>query len=111
MSDLTYLSLGAHFAYLSVVMDAYSRKIVGWSLQKTMEAKGSLQALDMALTQRGKCEKSLIHHSDRGVQYCSWLYVNRLRDTQLGISLADSGDPNENARAERVFRTLKEVFF
>lgn len=110
VSDLTYLPLGSHFAYLTVVMDAYSRKIVGWSLQKTMEAKGSLQALDMALVQRGKCDKLLIHHSDRGVQYCSWLYVNRLRNAQIDISMADSGDPNENALAERVFRTLKEDF-
>lgn len=75
-----------------------------------METKGSLEALDMALIQRDKCEKSLIHHSGRGVQYCSWLYVNRLRDTQIRISMADSGNPNENAMAERVFRTLKEDF-
>lgn len=98
VSDLTYSPLGSHFFYLTVVMDVYSRKIVagppgGWSLQKTLEAKGSLQALDMALVQRGKSEKSLVHHSDRGVQYCSWMYVNRLRDTEIGISMTDSGDP------------------
>ena len=110
VSDLTYFPLGSHFVYLTVVMDAYSRKIVGWSLQKTLEAKGSLQALDMALVQRGKCGKSLVHHSDRGVQYCSWMYVNRLRDAQIGISMTESGEPNENAMAERVFRTLKEDF-
>jgi putative transposase len=110
VSDLTYFPLGSHFVYLTVVMDAYSRKIVGWSLQKTLEAKGSLQALDMALVQRGKCRKSLVHHSDRGVQYCSWMYVNRLRDAQIGISMTESGDPNENAMAERVFRTRKEDF-
>ena len=110
VSDLTYFPLGSHFAYLTVVMDAYSRKIVGWSLQKTLEAKGSLQALDMALVQRGKCGRSLVHHSDRGVQYCSWMYVNRLRNAQIGISMTESGDPNENAMAERVFRTLKEDF-
>lgn len=95
---------------MTVIMDVYSRKVVGWSLQKTLEAKGSLQALDMALVQRGKCEKSLVHHSDRGVQYCSWIYVNRLRDAKIGISMTESGDPNENALAERIFRTLKEDF-
>jgi len=89
-------------------MDAYSRKIVGWHLHKTMEAKGSVQALDMALLARGKSDKPLIHHSDRGVQYCSWKYVDRLRNNGVTISMTQSGDPNENAMAERVFRTLKE---
>jgi transposase InsO family protein len=70
-----------------------------------MQAQGSLQALEMALLSRTSPTQSLIHHSDRGVQYCSWKYVNRLRNENVTISMAESGDPNENAMAERVFRT------
>ncbi|TDE07421.1 IS3 family transposase [Dyadobacter psychrotolerans] len=110
VSDLTYISVGSNFVYLSVIMDAYSRKIVGWHLDKTMEAQGSVRALDMALLSRGKSDKPLIHHSDRGVQYCSWKYVDRLRDHGVTISMTQSGDPNENAMAERLFRTLKGDF-
>ncbi|WP_353718835.1 integrase core domain-containing protein [Dyadobacter sp. 676] len=93
---------------LSVILDACSRKIVGWHLDKTMQAQGSVQALDMALLSRTNPSQPLIHHSDRGVQYCSWKYVDRLRNENVSISMAESGDPNENAMAERVFRTLKE---
>ncbi|GLU55237.1 transposase [Dyadobacter frigoris] len=110
VSDLTYIPLGSNFIYLSVIMDAYSRKILGWHLDKTMEAQGSVKALDMALLSRGNSNKALIHHSDRGVQYCSWKYVDRLRDIGVIISMTQSGDPNENAMAERLFRTLKEDF-
>ena len=91
VSDMSYISLGSHFIYLSVIMDAYSRKIVGWHLDKTMEAQGCVQALEMALLSRGKTEKSLIHHSDRGVQYRSWKYVDRLSDNGVTISMTQSG--------------------
>ena len=110
VSDLSYLRVGIGFAYLSVILDAYSRKIIGWSFHKTLEAKGPVAALEMALLARGHPEQPLIHHSDRGVQYCSGAYVNRLRKAQITISMTESGDPNENALAERVFRTLKEDF-
>lgn len=110
VSDLTYIPIGANFVYLSVIMDVYSRKIVGWNLNKTMEARGALQALDMALLSREKTDKPLIHHSDRGVQYCSWKYVDRLKKDGVIISMTQSGDPNENAMAERVIRTLKQDF-
>lgn len=110
VSDLSYVRAGFSFAYLSVVMDAYSRKIIGWSVHKTLEAKGPIAALEMALAQRGGLDEPLIHHSDRGVQYCSGAYVNRLRKAKITISMTESGDPNENALAERVFRTLKEDF-
>lgn len=110
VADMTYIPLGSNFVYLSVILDAYSRKIVGWHLDKTMQAQGSVQALDMALLSRTNPSQPLIHHSDRGVQYCSWKYVNRLRNENVSISMAESGDPNENAMAERVFRTLKEDF-
>ena len=110
VSDLSYLRVGIGFAYLSVILDAYSRKIVGWSFHKTLEAKGPIAALEMALTACRVSTKSLIHHCDRGVQYCSGAYVDRLHQAQVTISMAESGDPNENAMAERVFRTLKEEF-
>jgi transposase InsO family protein len=110
VSDLSYLRVGIGFAYLSVILDAYSRKIIGWSFHKTLEARGPVAALDMALLARGQTNQSLIHHSDRGVQYCSGAYVNRLRKAKITISMTESGDPNENALAERVFRTLKEDF-
>jgi len=110
VSDLSYLRVGVGFAYLSVILDAYSRKIVGWSLHKTLEAKGPIAALEMALLARGKPDQALIHHSDRGVQYCSDGYVSRLKKASVAISMTESGDPNENALADRVFRTLKEDF-
>ena len=110
VSDLSYIRAGIGFAYLSVIMDAYSRKIVGWSFHKTLEAKGPVAALEMALQTRGQLDQPLIHHSDQGVQYCSGAYVTRLRKAKITISMTESGDPNENALAERVFRTLKEDF-
>ena len=110
VSDLSYLRVGIGFAYLSVILDAYSRKIVGWSFHKTLEAKGPIAALEMALSGRGHFNQSLIHHSDRGVQYCCGAYVSRLGKANATISMTESGDPNENALAERVFRTLKEEF-
>ena len=110
VSDLSYIRVGISFAYLSVIMDAYSRKIIGWSFHKTLEAKGPVVALEMALETRGRTDQPLIHHSDRGVQYCSSSYVSRLRRAKVTISMTESGDPNENALAERVFRTLKEDF-
>lgn len=110
VSDLTYLYVGRGFAYLSVIMDGYSRKIVGWSLHKTLEAKGPLTALEMALAERGTSDQELVHHSDRGVQYCSSAYVARLKESSITISMTESGDPNENALAERVFRCLKHDF-
>ena len=102
--------MGIGFAYLSVLMDDYSRKIIGWSFHKTLEAKGPIAALDMALKTRTRTNQAFIHHSDRGVQYCLGAYVDRLRQAKIVISMTKSGDPNENALAERVFRTLKEDF-
>ena len=110
VSDLSYIRVGIGFAYLSVIMDAYSRKIMGWSFHKTLEAKGPIAALEMALKARGQSDQPLTHHSDRGVQYCSGAYVDRLRQVTITISMTESGDPNENALAERVFRTLKDEF-
>jgi transposase InsO family protein len=110
VSDLTYIQLTNGFNYLSLITDAYSRKIVGWSLQKNMHTKGPIEALEMALKELKGKEYNLIHHSDRGTQYCSKNYIKLLKEHQVQISMATQGDPYENALAERVNRILKEEF-
>jgi transposase InsO family protein len=107
VSDITYILVGDGFAYLSLVTDAYSRKIVGFCVSETLSAMGSLKALSMALK---SCQDTneLIHHSDRGVQYCCQEYVSLLKDNNIQISMTQSGDPLENAIAERVNGILKE---
>jgi transposase InsO family protein len=110
VSDLTYIQLTNGFNYLSLITDAYSRKIVGWSLQKNMHTKGPIEALEMALKELKGKEHNLIHHSDRGTQYCSKNYIKLLKEHQVQISMATQGDPYENALAERVNRILKEEF-
>jgi len=106
VSDITYLRLKKGFAYLSLITDAYSRKIVGWHLQQTLHAIGPIQALHKALRQRRNSE-DLIHHSDRGIQYCCGEYVKVLKDNEIVISMTENGDPYENAIAERVNGILK----
>ncbi|MBC3789229.1 transposase InsO family protein [Spirosoma sp. LMG 31448] len=107
VSDITYLPLPRGFAYLSLITDAYSRKIVGWTLHPTLEMEGPLSALKMAL-KANKTRQHLIHHSDRGVQYCCHAYTGLLRKNKIAISMTEQGDPYENALAERVNRTIKE---
>lgn len=106
VSDITYIVVADGFGYLSLITDAYSRKIVGYYLSKTLEASGSINALLMALT---GCEDvaNLMHHSDRGVQYCCYDYVKILTDKSIKISMTENGDPLENAIAERVNGILK----
>jgi len=106
VSDITYVSVGGYFAYLSLVTDAYSHKIVGWHLARTLEAKGPVEALKMAIKQRGK-KQPLTHHSDRGVQYCCHAYTELLDENEIQISMTQNGDPYENAIAERVNGILK----
>ena len=107
VSDITYIVTNDGFAYLSLVTDAYSRKIVGFCLSETLEAAGSIKALAMAL--KGcKNTNGLIHHSDRGVQYCSKDYVKMLTKNGVKKSMTENGDPLENAIAERVNGILKE---
>lgn len=107
VSDITYVHLAGGFAYLSLITDAYSRKIVGFYLSRDLTASGSLNALKMALT--GNPERTgLIHHSDRGVQYCCDAYVKLLQDKKIKISMSENGDPLENAIAERVNGILKQ---
>lgn len=107
VSDITYIHVGNDFAYLSLITDAYSRKIVGFYLSKDLSANGSLVALKMALA-GNLSREGLIHHSDRGVQYCCDVYVKLLDDKKIKISMTENGDPLENSIAERVNGILKE---
>jgi transposase InsO family protein len=107
VSDITYIETMEGFGYLSLVTDAYSRKIIGWELGKTLEAKHTLKALQMAFNQLPKGETNAIHHSDRGVQYCCDDYVKVLNKNHFQISMTENGDPRENAIAERVNGILK----
>jgi putative transposase len=106
ISDITYIRLPASFCYLAAILDAYSRKCVGWHLSSWIDTRLTLWALEMALTSR-RAAPGLIHHSDQGVQYASSEYVARLQEAGVLISMAAVGNPYENAQAESFFRTLK----
>lgn len=112
VSDITYVWLKHEdsFCYLSLITDLYSRKIVGYCVHEDLSVTGSLAALKMALRQRKDRQAPLIHHSDRGVQYCCHAYVELLQKHKVQISMTQTGDPLENAVAERVNRTIKEEF-
>lgn len=107
VSDITYLKTNNGFIYLFLITDAYSRKIVGWSLGDTLEAKHAVSALRMALRQLPSHVIDVFHHSDRGVQYCSAEYVKILLKRKIKISMTENGDPLENSIAERVNGILK----
>lgn len=107
VSDITYILTSEGFAYLSLVTDAYSRKIIGWALGDTLQACHSVAALNMAIEQLPRGIKRVFHHSDRGVQYCSNEYVKILKKRQFKISMTESGNPRDNAIAERVNGILK----
>jgi putative transposase len=107
VADITYLETDIGFVYISLITDAYSRKIVGYHVADNLLAVSSVEALRMALTNMPKDLENLIHHSDRGIQYCSQEYVNVLQDYQVKISMTQNGDPLENAIAERVNGILK----
>ena len=106
VSDLTYINTREGYLYLSLVMDAYSRKIVGYEVSDTLEAVGCLRALNMALKQL-PVNHSAIHHSDRGIQYCSQAYIEKLRSNNLQISMTEENHCYENAQAERINGVLK----
>ena len=106
VSDITYIRIGQDFAYLSLVTDAYSRKIIGFSLSHDLSTDTCLNALKMALASR-LTDQPLIHHSDRGTQYCSAAYTRLLKKSKIGISMTQSGNPRDNAIAERVNGILK----
>ncbi len=119
VSDITYIPFWTSkerkeydFCYLSLVTDYYTKEIVGYSVGETLESKYPLEALEMSLKHyKGKDLSGLIHHSDRGVQYASYAYTGRLKDCKIGISMTESGNPKDNAVAERVNNTIKNEFF
>lgn len=113
VSDITYWKIQTGYVYISFITDAYSRKIVGYQVAKTLETVETIKALKMAilgLTVEPDSHFQLIHHSDRGLQYCSRPYVKLLQDNDIQISMTESGDPLENAIAERVNGIIKQEY-
>ncbi len=106
IADITYVRLREDFLYLAIVLDAFSRKAVGWELGEDLRAELALRALDRALADRS-VRPGIVHHSDRGIQYCSSVYLNRLQSHGFAISMSRTGNPYENARAESFIKTLK----
>ena len=110
VSDITYWKIVTGFVYISLITDAYSRKIVGYHLSGTLETRAPMAALQMALDSLIDPVEGLIHHSDRGIQYCSYSYVNLLKDYQVKISMTENGDPLENPIAERINGIIKQEY-
>lgn len=106
VADITYIRLRAEFVYLAVILDAYSRRVIGWALGRTLEDTLTLRALRMALDQR-RPAPGLVHHSDRGVQYASSEYTDLLRAHGITISMSRKANPYDNAKAESFMKTLK----
>jgi transposase InsO family protein len=106
VADITYIRLPRGFAYLAALLDAFSRKVVGWAFSRWIDTALTLQALDRALAHR-PVPPGLIHHSDQGVQYAATAYVERLAAHGIAISMAATGNPYQNAQAESFFKTLK----
>jgi transposase InsO family protein len=107
VADITYLRLASEFVYFAVVLDAFSRRAIGWSVGPTLHTTLPLAALDRAIAARAP-NPGLVHHSDRGTQYASNNYVKRLEECKITISMSRPARPWENARCERFMRTLKE---
>lgn len=110
VSDITYIRTMQGFCYLALITDAYSRKIVGYDISDSLEMEGCKRALKMAIRQLGN-GKELMHHSDRGVQYCCREYTRILKKNKIRISMADKGNCYQNAMAERVNGILKNEFY
>ena len=113
VSDITYWRIATGFVYISFITDAYSRKIVGYHLGDSLQTSETIKALQMAinsLPQDSESKRGLIHHSDRGTQYCSHEYVQLLQANNIEISMTENGDPLENAIAERVNGIIKEEY-
>jgi putative transposase len=106
VADITYIRLREQFVYLAVILDAWSRRVVGWSLGETLEAELAVAALRNALADRS-VPPGIIHHSDRGVQYCAEAYVQLLKASGFAISMSRAGNPYDNALAESFMRTFK----
>ena len=106
VADITYVRLRETFLYLAIVLDAYSRRVIGWELGEELSADLALGALNRALADR-PVAPGIMHHSDRGVQYCSHAYVEKLQAHQFLISMSRTGNPYDNAKAESFMKTLK----
>jgi putative transposase len=107
VADITYIRLRAEFIYLAVVLDAFSRRVIGWALGRTLEAELAVSALRMALIER-QPQPGLVHHSDRGVQYASHVYTEMLKQHRATISMSRKGNPYDNAACESFMKTLKQ---
>lgn len=105
-ADITYVRLREEFVFLAVLLDAYSRRVIGWALERTMEEELTLSALRMALSRR-VVEPGLVHHSDRGSQYASTNYTDLLKQKGIEISMSRKGNPWDNAACESFIKTLK----
>jgi putative transposase len=110
VSDITYWKTKSGFLYISFITDAYTHKIVGFNVSERLDALSPIKALRMALNENNIQGCNLIHHSDRGVQYCSGEYVKLLQDNNIEISMTENGDPLENAIAERINGIIKEEY-
>ena len=110
VSDITYVGTRKNPMYLSLVTDAYSKKIMGYNLSNSLAVEGTLKALNMAIRQRKYTFRALIHHSDRGLQYCSDDYQKKLSKNHIRCSMTESYDPYANAVAERINGVLKQEF-
>jgi len=108
VADITYIRLQEEFAYLAVILDAFSRRVIGWALADHLQASLASEALEMALAVRRPIFGSLIHHSDRGVQYACTQYTILLEAHGIRASMSRVGNPYDNAKVERFMRTLKE---
>jgi putative transposase len=106
VADITYIRLESEFVYLAVVLDAFSRRVIGWSLDRTLEAQLAVAALQMALARRS-VNANLVHHSDRGIQYAASEYTSLLAQRGIQISMSRKGNPYDNARTESFMKTLK----
>ncbi len=106
VSDITYIRVQREFIYLAVILDAFSRRCIGWHLDHTLEAEMAITALKMAIASR-MIQPGLVHHSDRGVQYASTDYTNLLKEHGISISMSRRGNPYDNAKAESFMKTLK----
>jgi transposase InsO family protein len=106
IADITYIRLEEEFVYLAVILDAFSRRVIGWSLDDTMAESLTLAALQMALRER-EVRTGLVHHSDRGVQYAAGGYTQTLKDSGITISMSRKGNPWDNAACESFMKTLK----
>jgi len=107
VSDLTYIRLGEEFVFLAVVLDAYSRRVVGWSVGESLTSQLALAALEMAIQER-KPRAGLVHHSDRGSQYASHIYMGKLESIGALASMNRPGRPWENGKCESFMRTIKK---